>query len=214
MIRSGIILLGLAMVVAMTARFTSAADDKEEGFKVIFDGKSMDGWKVAEHPETFKLKNGELVTGGGQRAHCFYVGDPKPFKNFELRVDVMTEPNSNGGIYFHTRYQESSWPKYGFEVQVNNSHSDWKRTGSLYDVVNVKETYVKDGEWYTETIIVKDNHVTTKVNDKVLVDYTEPADTKPGKDFTRKIDEGTFALQAHDPKSIVHYKNIRVKRLD
>ena len=213
MSRGGWILFGLAIALAMTARFTSGADEKEEGFKVIFDGKSMDGWKVAEHPDTFKLKDREVVTGG-PRAHMFYVGDPKPFKDFELRVDVMTEPNSNGGIYFHTKYQDTSWPKYGFEVQVNNSHSDWKRTASLYDVVNVKETYVKDGEWYTETIIVKGNHVITKINDKVVVDYTEPEGTKPGKDFTRKLDEGTFALQAHDPKSVVHYKNIRVKRLD
>jgi hypothetical protein len=142
------------------------------------------------------------------------VGDPKPFKNFELRVDVMTEPNSNGGIYFHTKYQEKGFPKYGFEAQVNQSHSDWKRTGSLYDIMNVRETYVKDGEWYTETIIVKDKNVKIKINDKVVVDYNEPADQKAGEQYTRKIDEGTFALQGHDPKSVVHYKNIRVKRLD
>jgi len=213
MIRGGWILFGLAIALALTARFASAADEKEEGFKTIFDGKSLDGWKVGDHADTFKLQNGEIVAHG-QTAHLFYVGDPKPFKNFELRVDVMTEPNSNGGIYFHTKYQEKSWPKYGFEAQVNNSHSDWKRTGSLYDVMNVKETYVKDNEWYTETIIVKDNNVKIKINDKTVVDYTEPADQKPGKDFTRKLDEGTFALQGHDPKSVVHYKNIRVKRMD
>ena len=44
--------------------------------------------------------------------------------------------------------------------------------------------------------------------------YTEPADQKPGAQFTRKLDEGTFALQAHDPGSVVRYKNIRVKRLE
>ena len=213
MIRGGMILFGLAIALAMTARMTSAADEKEEGFTVIFDGKSLDGWKVGQNADTFKLINGEIVAHG-PTAHLFYVGDPKPFKNFELRVDVMTEPNSNGGIYFHTKYQEKSWPKYGFEAQVNNSHSDWKRTGSLYDVVNVKETYVKDNEWYTETIIVKDKNVKIKINDKTVVDYTEPADQKAGEQFTRKLDEGTFALQGHDPKSVVHYKNIRVKRLD
>ena len=213
MIRGGMILLALAIALLLTARMTSAADEKEEGFTVIFDGKSLDGWKVGQNADTFKLINGEIVAHG-PTAHLFYVGDPKPFKNFELRVDVMTEPNSNGGIYFHTKYQEKSWPKYGFEAQVNNSHSDWKRTGSLYDVVNVKETYVKDNEWYTQTIIVKDKNVKIKINDKTVVDYTEPADQKAGEQFTRKLDEGTFALQGHDPKSVVHYKNIRVKRLD
>ena len=134
--------------------------------------------------------------------------------NFELRADVKTEPKANGGIYFHTKYQDEGWPKYGFEAQVNNSHGDHKRTGSLYDVVNVLDKNVPDDEWYTETVIVKGKQITIKINDKVVVDYTEPADKKAGEDFTRKIDQGTFALQAHDPGSVVHFKNIRVKRLD
>src|SRR6267378_288228 len=202
MIRGGMILSALAIALMLSAKLTIADEGKEEGFTTIFDGKSLDGWKVGDHADTFKLKNGEIVANGPV-AHLFYVGDPKPFKNFELRVDVMTEPNSNGGIYFHTKYQEKSWPKYGFEAQVNNSHSDWKRTGSLYDVVNVKETYVNDNESYTETIIVKDKNVKIKINDKTVVDYDEPADQKAGEQFTRKLDEGTFALQGHDPKSVI-----------
>lgn len=99
-------------------------------------------------------------------------------------------------------------------MQVNQTHTDWKRTGSLYDVVNVKEQVVKDNEWYTYDIIVKGKHVTVKVNDKVVVDWEQPADYHPDKTFQRVIDKGTFALQAHDPKSVVRYRNIRVKRLD
>jgi hypothetical protein len=144
----------------------------------------------------------------------FYVGDPKPFKNFELKVDVLTEPGSNGGIYFHTKYQESGWPKYGFENQVNNTHTDWIKTGSLYGLVNVGLTISKDKEWWTQHIIVKGRQVTVKINGKTVMEYNEPPGTKPGSDFSRKLDEGTFALQAHDPKSVIHYKNIRVKRLD
>lgn len=190
-----------------------AAEPDKDGFVTLFDGKSLDGWKINERPESWKLKNGEIIANG-DRSHLFYVGDDKPFVNFELRVDVMTEPNSNGGIYFHTKYQPEGWPKYGFEAQVNNSHGDWKRTGSLYDVVNVKEKNVGDNEWYTETVIVKGKKVIVKINDKTVVDYDEPADKKAGEDFTRKLDQGTFALQAHDPGSTVHFKNIRVKRLD
>src|SRR4051812_11895714 len=201
-------------VTALALTLRAAAADLEPGFTSLMDGKTFDGWKMAnEHADTWKIEDGSFVAHG-ERCHLFYVGDPKPFKNFELRVDVMTEPGSNGGIYFHTKYQDKGFPKYGFEAQVNQSHTDWKRTGSLYDVVNVKETYVKDNEWYTETIIVKDNNVKIKINDKTVVDYNEPADQKPGAQYTRKIDEGTFALQGHDPKSFVHYKNIRVKRLD
>ena len=191
----------------------AAETAKEEGFVQIFDGKSLTGWKVGEHPESWTLNDGEII-GKGMRSHLFYVGDEKPFVNFELKVDVMTEPKANGGIYFHTKFQEVGWPKYGFEAQVNNSHGDPKRTGSLYDVVSVLETHVPDNQWYTETVIVKGKQITIKINDKVVVDYTEPADKKAGEDFTRKIDQGTFALQAHDPGSVVHFKNIRVKRLD
>ncbi|MCX8155309.1 MAG: DUF1080 domain-containing protein [Verrucomicrobiae bacterium] len=192
----------------------ASAAGVEPGFVSLFDGKTFNGWRMAtENTNTWKIEEGALVTRG-DRCHLFYVGDPKPFKNFELRVEVMTEPGANGGIYFHTRYQPTGWPKYGFECQVNNSHSDWKRTGSLYDVVNVRESAAKDNEWWTQTIIVQGNRVIVKINDKVVVDYTEPPDKKPGTDFTRKLDEGTFALQAHDPKSVVRFRNIRVKRLD
>ena len=147
----------------------------------------------------------------------FYDGDYKnhEFKNFELKVDVMTYPGSNSGIYFHTQFQDSSWPSKGFEVQVNNSHTDWKRTGSLYDVVNIKETYVKDMEWFTEYVKVDGKHVIIKINDKTVVDYTEPDDYKASPNHPgRLISSGTFALQGHDPNSEVHFKNILVKVLD
>jgi hypothetical protein len=137
-----------------------------------------------------------------------------PFKNFELKVEVMTETNSNGGIYFHTEYQASEWPRKGFETQVNNTHKDWKKTGSLYDVVNVREVHARDNQWWTQHIIVKGKQVTLNVNGKTVMEYSEPADAKAGTPFTRKLDQGTFALQAHDPGSVVRYRNIRVKALD
>src|SRR5882672_7644888 len=186
----------------------------ENGFVSLFDGRTFQGWKPAnENTNTWKIEDGALVTRGN-RCHLYYVGDEKPFKNFELRVDVMTEPRSNGGIYFHTQYQETGWPKYGFESQVNNSHSDWKRTGSLYDVANLGNTPARDHEWWTQDITVSSNKVTIKINNIIVLEYTEPPGVQPGKDFTRKLDAGTFALQAHDPRSVVRYKNIRVKRLD
>lgn len=191
-----------------------AAAEPEKGFVSLFDGQTFRGWKPAnEHTNTWKIEAGAFVTRGN-RCHLYYVGDAKPFKDFELKIDVMTEPGANGGIYFHTKYQEVGWPKFGFESQVNNSHSDWKRTGSLYDVVNLGTTPAKDNAWWTQDITVKGNQVTVKINDVIVLEYTEPPGAQPGKEFTRKLDAGTFALQAHDPKSVVRYKNIRVKRLD
>jgi hypothetical protein len=203
-------ILAISFVLLCVARITAA--ESEEGFTSLFDGKTFTGWQTAtEHTNTWKIEDGVLVTRG-DRCHLFYVGDEKPFKNFELKVDVMTEPHSNGGIYFHTKYQENGWPTDGFECQVNVSHSDWKKTGSVYNVVNLGNTPAKDGEWWTQDILVQDNKVTVKINDVIVLEYTEPAVAPLGKSV--KLGAGTFALQAHDPKSVVRYKNIRVKRLD
>ena len=192
----------------------SAFAQTEDGFVSLFDGKTFNGWKTStEHTNTWKIEDGAFVTRG-ETCHLFYVGDEKPFKDFELKVEVMTEPHSNGGIYFHTKYQETSWPRTGFECQVNVSHSDWKKTGSLYDLVNLGNTPAKDNEWWTQDITVKGNKVTVKINNIIVLEYNEPPGAQAGRPFTRKLDEGTFALQAHDPKSVVRYKNIRVKRLD
>lgn len=208
-------LLTLAGCAALSA-FTFAAapaEDSEEGFVPIFDGKTFNGWKTAtENTNSWTVKDGAFVAHGN-RCHLFYVGDPKPFKDFELKVDVMTQPHSNGGIYFHTRYQATDWPKGGFECQVNNTHSDWKKTGSLYDICNVAAPFAQDGKWWTQHIIVKGNNVTVKVDGKIVLSYTEPPGAQPGQQFERKLNEGTFALQAHDPGSTIMYKNIRVKRL-
>jgi hypothetical protein len=140
------------------------------------------------------------------------MGDSRPFKNFELKVDVLTVTNSNGGIYFHTAYQEKGFPKAGIECQVNVSHSDWIKTGSLYGLVNIGLTPARDNQWWTQHIIVRGRTVTVKIDGKTVLEYHEPPGARSGRG--KKLGEGTFALQAHDPKSIIRYKNIRVKRLD
>ncbi len=203
----------LATLISLTSIVTGQSKT-EPGFKKLFDGQTFNGWKMAnENQKSWLLQDGAIVARG-ERSHLYYVGDNKPYVNFELKVDVMTEPGSNGGIYFHTQYQETDWPKAGYEVQVNNTYNkDPRKTGSLYAVQDVKEQLVKDNEWYTYHIIVKGKHITIKVNDKVTVDWDEPADLKPGSTPARVLDKGTFALQAHDPNSTVRYKNIRVKRL-
>ncbi|CAN5620110.1 DUF1080 domain-containing protein [soil metagenome] len=195
----------------------ASSKDKKGNDKWIslFDGKSLSGWKVGDNPETFKVEDGAIVVNGNT-AHLFYNGAVMNhnFKNFEFKASVMTFPGSNSGIYFHTAFQQSSWPVKGYEVQVNNSHTDWRRTGSLYAIEDVKEVYVKDNEWYTESITVQGKRVIIKINDKTVVDYTEPDDVKRPSDFAgRLISNGTFALQGHDPKSKVLFKDIMVKPL-
>ena len=183
----------------------------------LFDGKSLNGWKVGENPSTFTIEDASIVAHG-PTAHLFYDGDVKQhnFKNFEFKADVITTPGSNSGIYFHTIYQEKSWPEKGYEVQVNNSHTDWRRTGSLYGIQDVRDVYVKDNEWFTEYFKVEGKRVIIKINDKTVVDYTEPenvTELRSAGDKGRVISSGTFALQGHDPNSKVYFKNIMVKPL-
>ncbi|MCO5051189.1 MAG: DUF1080 domain-containing protein [Verrucomicrobiae bacterium] len=192
---------------------TSGAVAQEAGFKSLMDGKTFAGWQLAtENTNSFRIEDGAFVANGNA-CHLFYVGDEQPFKNFHLKVEVKTDPVSNGGIYFHTKYQEKGWPRGGFECQVNNTHGDWKKTGSLYDAVNVSQSLARDNQWWTQEIIVEGSKVTVKVDGQIVLEYNEPPGAQPGKDFERKLSQGTFALQAHDPKSVVRYRNIRVKRL-
>ncbi len=199
--------------------FASAAANAQDGWISLFNGKDLSGWKVNEHPETFTVHDGAIVAHG-DRSHCFYVGDVgnHNFKNFELKVDVMTRPNSNGGVYIDTEYQPADWPKKGFEVQVNNTHSDPIKTGSLYHVKDIGadaiKGLVKDNEWFTEDILQEGRTITIKLNDKTVVQWTEPEGWAGTSDFPqRRISSGTIALQGHDPGSTVYYKNIRIKLL-
>ncbi|GAB3042881.1 3-keto-disaccharide hydrolase [Spirosoma pulveris] len=184
------------------------------GWVTIFDGKTLNGWKVTEEsPETFSVQDGAIVVAG-PRAHLFYEGpvNDHNFKNFEWKAKVKTMPGSNSGMFIHTVYQPSGWPSKGYEIQVNQTHTDWRKTGSVYGLQDVKEVFVKDDEWYTEHIIVQGKKVIIKVNDKIINDYTEPDSISTGKSM-KKLSSGTIALQGHDPKSKVFYKDIQIKVL-
>ena len=203
------------LAIALLAAIVAAPAAQSDGWVSLFDGKTLDGWKASENPSTFRVEDGAIVVNG-PRAHLYYVGPVgnHAFTNFEWKAEVMTTPGSNSGMYFHTEYQDSGWPAKGYEVQVNNSHTDWRRTGGLYAIVDVKEPPAKDNEWFTQHIIVKGKHVTVMVNGKVTAEYTEPANVERPADMAgRKIGSGTIALQGHDPKSKVYYRNIMVRVL-
>lgn len=202
-------------VLALSAGLAGQAP-AEDGFTTIFDGKSLEGWKVGGPAASVSVENGTIKTNG-EPAHLFYAGPVKnhDFKDFELKLEVMTKAGANSGVYFHTAFQEKGWPAQGFEAQVNNSYEkDPRRTGSLYAVKDVNVAPAKDDEWWEYTILVKGNTVTLKVNGKTTVEWTQPEGFALEKDPGRKIGHGTFALQAHDKGSTVFFRNIRVKPLD
>ena len=208
-----IVFFSLLVILASSATIKKPAGANE--WVSLFDGKSLTNWKANENPATFTVADGAIVVHG-PRAHLFYEGPimKHDFKNFEFKAKVMTTQGSNSGIFIHTAFQETGWPSKGYEVQVNNSHTDWRRTGSLYGVEDVKEVYVKDNEWYTEYIKVEGKKITIKINDKTVVEYTEPDGIEKEKDRAEKhLSSGTFALQGHDPNSKVFFKDIMVRTL-
>ena len=204
----------LFFLLNLVSSLLSFADESEEtGFERIFDGVSFEGWlKAEENPDSWKIEDNALVTRG-PRSHLFFDTKGKPLKNFHLKMDVMTEPGSNGGIFFHTKYQASGWPFVGFESQVNVSQRDWRKTGSIYAVADLGHTPAKDNQWWTQEIIVEGKKVTVKIDGVTVIAYQEPDGATPGDPFKRVFDQGTIALQAHDPDSVVHYRNIQLKRL-
>jgi hypothetical protein len=200
---------------ATDAAPAASAADAEAAWQPLFNGSSLDGWRASEHPESFQVRDGNIVVRG-ERGHLFYVGPVMnhDFRDFELKLEVMTFPGANSGVYFHTKWQDEGWPSQGYEVQVNNTQSDPKRTAGLYAVQDNLTAPAADNTWFEMTIRVQGKHVSTFVDGKQIVDYTEPADPgRPADMAGRVLGSGTIALQAHDPGSEVHYRNIRIRAL-
>lgn len=210
----------LAVSIAHAAQpNTLTPEEKAAGWQLLFDGRSLEGWRMSEERENtvpFRVQDSELLALG-PRSHLYYLGPVQnhDFRNFELKLEVKTFPNANSGVYFHTSFLEGTWPSKGYEVQVNNSFdSDPSRTGGLWGIQDNKVVPVKDGEWFGLHVKVEGKRIVTKVNDKVIADYTEEANPKRSDELkNRLIDRGTFALQAHHTGSEVHYRNIKVRPL-
>jgi hypothetical protein len=186
-------------------------------WQTIFNGENLDGWKVAaENPESITVEDGTIKCNG-ERSHLFYKED---FKNFEFETEVKTLEHSNSGIFIHTKYQADGWPAAGYEIQVNNSyrgsveHPERKKTGSIYSIRNIYYPLANDNEWFKMRIKVVENRIEVFVNDVKVNEYVQPE--KPWRwdgGEGLKLGKGTFALQAHDPKSTVYYRNIKVREL-
>ena len=189
-----------AMLVVGPAAFAAEGNKKPgKGWVSMFDGKTLDGWKPSERPQNWSVVDGN-ISGQGERSHLFWM--KQMCLDCEFKADVKLNKGGNSGMYFRAEFGEG-WPK-GYEAQVNNSHTDPVRTGSLYNMVKIYEKLVPDDTWWTQHIIAKANHITIKVNDKTVVDYHDEKNT---------YKQGYLALQQHDPGSRVQYKNLYYRKL-
>lgn len=199
---------------------------QDAGWVSLFDGRTLNGWQPSENPQSFQIEDGAIVTRG-PRSHLFYVGDVAnhDFRNVEFEAEVRTTPGSNGGIYVHTKVQGPGFPAAGYELQVINSNPplpaaspnayvEHKMTGSIYAVRNTATTVVKDNEWFRYRIRVVGKTIQTYINDVLTCEYTEPdSPFRPSDKQQRLLGSGTFAIQAHDPASVVYFRALRVRVL-
>ena len=193
----------LALPVFVHADDKSAAD---AGWVSLFDGKTLDGWESydrkgpVEVSKNWKVEDG-MIHGSGDVAHLFSPrGD---YKNFKYKADFKIADKANSGQYFRTK----KMPGYpdGYEAQINSTHTDPVKTGSIYNRVLIKKMLVPADTWFTQEVEAVGNHITMKVNGETLYEYVDTT----GNSFS----EGYFAFQQHDPKSEVWIKNVMVMEL-
>jgi hypothetical protein len=235
--------LACGVFTAAAAALTPAAadDPKDAGWVQLFNGKDLTGWKMYDPPSNqfsgleakknadgkvvayaskfkkdgteetlWRVEDGQIV-GGGHSSHLFTErGD---YENFHFRVEAKINDKGNSGQYFRTKFGPG-FPQ-GYEAQINATHADPIRTGSLYpagslakyrdQIVAVKGTAThKPDEFFTQEVIAKGNHIQIIVNGKTTLDWTDPDNT-----FTK----GHFALQGHDPGSVMTFRKVEVKEI-
>jgi hypothetical protein len=198
--------VGLGVLIALVAfavcPVASAEDKKDDDkdFVQLFNGKDLTGWKT--HPKDkakWEVKDGVLV-GSGPAGHLF--SERGDYENFVYRVEAKINDNGNSGQYFRTKFGPS-FPS-GYEAQINSTHRDPVKTGSLYNFVAVHDMLVKPDEWFTQEVTAIGNHIVIKVNGKTTVDFVDKKNTHM---------KGHFALQQHDPGTVVMFRKIEVKEL-
>jgi hypothetical protein len=206
---AGLVLAGVAALTVSPA----AADSKDDkGFVQLFNGKDLTGWKT--HPDDkakWTVEDGVIVSSGPV-GHLF--SERGDYENCIFRVEAMISDHGNSGQYFHAEYGKG-FP-HGYEVQINSTHRDPIRTGSIYpdgkdhyskeerQKMIVLEQLHKPDEWFTQEVTVIGNHFVVKVNGKTTVDFVDEKNRHP---------KGHFALQQHDPKTVVKFRKIEVKEL-
>lgn len=211
---------------------TLSQKEKESGWKLLFDGKTFNGWhgyNMKGIPDCWKVEDGimKMTTVGGQESQD--VVTDKNYKSFELKVEFRLTKGANSGIIYHVAEN----PKYKFpyetgaEYQVIDQDNwpdkleDWQICGADYAMYPPKvRPYKPLGEWNQVHLIVNGNKVTHILNGKVVVefekyspDWKKLRDSGKWKDFPDygKFDEGRISLQNHGTH--VDYRSVKIKEL-
>src|SRR5688572_26452962 len=134
-------LLAAFVMTALLALAAPAADnelspqEKADGWKLLFDGRTLDGWKAAGKPEGWAVEEGAIlctVMGGS------YLYTPEQYGDFTLSIDFKIAPRTNSGVFF--RWSDLKNPVHtGIEMAIDDSSSRASLgkhdTGAIYDLV-------------------------------------------------------------------------------
>ena len=207
------VFVAATLAICFSSVLSSSAYSQESGdgekWTTLFDGQSLEGWeKVGNDDSHWEVKDGMLV---GTGAASMLVHTSGPYKNFRYRTEVKINDGGNSGVYFRTTRRPGFLD--GYEAQVDSTHSDPIRTGSLYGFCHVYAPLVAPEKWFTYEIEVKDDvwrgREMTRI--KITVDGQELYEYM---DFAKTYGPGHFAFQQHDPKSVVHIRKVQVLPLE
>jgi hypothetical protein len=196
---------------------------KPLGLQPLFNGKDLSGWTKLDNPRRqavheWSVRDGvlHLEKGSGE------LESEKQFRNLVLQLGIRTNPPSpdhhpNSGVFIRGR-KGQFWS--GYEIQIRNEFKHGDRslahdfgTGGVYFYQPARQVIPNDGEFFYETIVAYDRHISTWVNGIQVADYE---DTKPEGNNTRKqanLQAGVISLQAHDPTTNLDFKGIRAVEL-
>lgn len=229
------VVLVLVMVYSMTetaAQNALSKKEEKEGWKLLFDGKSTQGWRNFNSTSigsAWKVSNGELYLDNSTKEGRGDIVSDGEYENYELMLEWKIDSCGNGGLMFNVVED----PKYktpwvtGPEMQIldNTCHPDARiikhRAGDLYDLISSsKETVKPAGEWNQVRLVSnKANYefwlngtkvVTFKMHDAAWDEMVKKSKFASMPDFG-KATKGHFALQDHGDK--VWFRNIKIKEL-
>lgn len=191
----------LALLIALSFFGCKSGSD-------LFNGEDLDGWQVYG-TEKWYVEDGLLVAESGPDEEYGYLATEENFKDFELELEFLQEADGNSGVFFRSEIEGTKITGWQVEVAPPNLHS-----GGIYESYGrgwlikpeaEKEDFLKYGEWNKMKIRVEGEKVTTWLNGKEMVDFT---DAKIGEA------NGKIALQIHDGGGIkVLWKNIEITEI-
>lgn len=217
----GMSLAGLLLAGLLVRNQVQAQGTKDStGWVQLFNGKDLTGWKTHEKsPGDWKVIDGVIVgVGTKENSPSHLFSDRDDYENFHYRVEAKISDKGNSGQYFRTQFGPG-YPK-GYEAQINSSHTDPKRTGTLYPAFKkmpkeeaeklvITDMLVPPDTWFTQEVIANGKHIQIFVNGKKTIDYVDEDNT---------FSKGHFALQGHSPikdgpDSVIMVKKVEVKEL-